>query len=88
MRYLPLSSDDRFDMLARIGVETIDDLFADAPRDALLKAPLDLPLRKSELEVERRLGRLAAKNRRGERRSAFSSAPALTSIMCRPASII
>src|SRR5271157_4677075 len=63
MRYLPLSSDDRFDMLARIGVETIDDLFADAPADALLKAPLDLPLRKSELEVERRLGRLAAKNR-------------------------
>jgi glycine dehydrogenase subunit 1 len=63
MRYLPLSSDDRFDMLARIGVETIDDLFADAPAEALLKAPLDLPLRKSELDVERRLGRLAAKNR-------------------------
>ena len=63
MRYLPLSSDDRFDMLAQIGVATIDDLFADAPADALLKAPLDLPLRKSELEVERRLGRLAAKNR-------------------------
>jgi glycine dehydrogenase subunit 1 len=63
MRYLPLSSDDRFDMLARIGVATIDDLFADAPAGALLKAPLDLPLRKSELEVERRLGRLAAKNR-------------------------
>ena len=63
MRYLPLSADDRTDMLARIGVETIDDLYADAPADALLKAPLDLPLRRTELEVERRLGRLAAKNR-------------------------
>jgi glycine dehydrogenase subunit 1 len=63
MRYLPISADDRSDMLARIGVETIDDLYADAPIDALLKAPLDLPLRRTELEVERRLGRLAAKNR-------------------------
>ena len=62
MRYLPLSADDREDMLAQIEVETIDDLFVDAPRDALLKAPLDLPMRKSELEVERLLGALAAKN--------------------------
>jgi glycine dehydrogenase subunit 1 len=63
MRYLPLSEDDRSDMLARIGVASIDDLYADAPAEALLKAPLDLPLRRTELEVERRLGRLAAKNR-------------------------
>jgi glycine dehydrogenase subunit 1 len=62
MRYLPLSSDDRADMLARIGVETIDDLFVDAPREALLKSPLDLPRRKTELEVERRLAAMAAKN--------------------------
>jgi glycine dehydrogenase subunit 1 len=62
MRYLPLSSDDRADMLARIGVETIDDLFADAPGETLLKTPLDLPRRRSELEVERRLAGLAAKN--------------------------
>ena len=62
MRYLPLSSDDRADMLARIGVESIDDLFCDAPRDALLKSPLDLPHHRSELEVERHLARLAAKN--------------------------
>ncbi|MGO9431089.1 aminomethyl-transferring glycine dehydrogenase subunit GcvPA [Rhodoblastus sp.] len=62
MRYLPLSSDDRADMLARIGVETIDDLYADAPAEALLKSPLDLPRRRSELEVERRLAAMAAKN--------------------------
>ena len=62
MRYLPLSSEDREDMLARIGVEAIDDLYADAPRDALLTEPLDLPRRKGELEVERRLSALAAKN--------------------------
>ena len=87
MRYLPLSSDDRFDMLARIGVETIDDLFADAPAGALLKAPLDLPLRKSELEVERRLGASGGKKPSRPAKVRFSSAPAPTSIMCRPASI-
>jgi len=62
MRYLPLSAEDREDMLARIGVATIDDLFADAPADALLKTPVDLPGRQSELSVERRLAGLAAKN--------------------------
>ena len=62
MRYLPLSDGNRADMLARIGVETIDDLFADIPADTLLDAPLDLPRRKGELEVERILARMAAKN--------------------------
>src|SRR3954462_1212157 len=62
MRYLPLSDADRGEMLARIGVEAIDDLFADVPDDELLREPLDLPRRKGELEVERILGRMAAKN--------------------------
>jgi glycine dehydrogenase subunit 1 len=62
MRYLPLSLQERDDMLLRIGAAAIDDLYADAPRDALLSRPLDLPLRKTELEVERRLAALAAKN--------------------------
>lgn len=62
MRYLPLSEADRGDMLARIGVSSIDDLFADIPADCLLKGPLDLPRHKSELEVERHIGRMAARN--------------------------
>src|SRR5919205_4334178 len=62
MRYLPLSDTDRSEMLARIGVRRTDDLFADVPADELLREPLDLPRRKSELEVERILGRMAAKN--------------------------
>src|SRR4051812_49395768 len=62
MRYLPLCDADRGEMLARIGVETIDDLFADVPADERLREPLDLPGRKGELEVERILGRMAAKN--------------------------
>src|ERR687897_1519133 len=62
MRYLPLTDTDRGEMLARIGVAHIDDLFADVPRDKLLAGPLDLPRRKGELEVERILGRMAARN--------------------------
>src|SRR5215217_3487036 len=62
MRYLPVSDADRSEMLARIGVATVDDLFADVPGDELLRAPLDLPRRKGELEVERILGRMAARN--------------------------
>ncbi len=62
MRYLPLSDADRGEMLARIGVDNIDALFADVPKDKLLTKPLDLPRHKSELEVERHLGRLAARN--------------------------
>jgi glycine dehydrogenase subunit 1 len=62
MRYLPLTSEDRTEMLARVGVGGIDELFADIPADKLLKAPPALPRSKSELEVERMLSRLAAKN--------------------------
>src|SRR6476619_3128383 len=62
MRYLPLSDSDRSEMLARIGVAGIDDLFADVPKDKLLFGPIDLPRAKGELEVERLLGRLAARN--------------------------
>src|SRR3954467_13434466 len=62
MRYLPLTSDDRSEMLARIGVADIDELFADIPADKRLKSLPDLPRTKSEMEVERVLGRMAGKN--------------------------
>jgi glycine dehydrogenase subunit 1 len=62
MRYLPLDSDDRRLMLRRIGVDSIDDLFADIPRDKRLGELLPMPRRASELSVERTLGALAAKN--------------------------
>ena len=62
MRYLPLTGEDRTAMLARIGAHSIDDLFADIPAGKRLKALPDLPLTKSEIEVERLLGRMAGKN--------------------------
>src|ERR1700742_3463550 len=62
MRYLPLTPEDRSEMLARIGVADIDALFADIPADKRLEAPPNLPRTKSEIEVERALGRMAGKN--------------------------
>jgi glycine dehydrogenase subunit 1 len=62
MRYLPLTPEDRGEMLARIGAGHIDDLFADVPADRLLRALPDLPRREGELAVERLLGRMAGRN--------------------------
>ncbi|MFO1184330.1 MAG: aminomethyl-transferring glycine dehydrogenase subunit GcvPA [Bauldia sp.] len=62
MRYLPLTSDDRAAMLRRIGVGSIDALFADLPEKQRLKKLVDLPRAKSEAEVERIMGAMAARN--------------------------
>jgi glycine dehydrogenase subunit 1 len=63
MRYLPLTPQDRAEMLAVVGAPSIDALFTDVPQSARLAGPVDLPPHQGELEVERALGRLAAKNR-------------------------
>ncbi|MDP3407170.1 aminomethyl-transferring glycine dehydrogenase subunit GcvPA [Bosea sp. (in: a-proteobacteria)] len=62
MRYLPLTDTDREDMLARIGVADVDALFSDVPADKLLKAPVDLPRARGELEVERIMAKMSARN--------------------------
>ena len=61
MRYHPLTQEDRADMLARIGVDNIDALFADVPAGKLLQEPLPFAPHKSELEVERILSNMAAR---------------------------
>jgi glycine dehydrogenase subunit 1 len=63
MRYLPHTDEDRAQMLARIGVASIDDLFSDIPADKRLDAPLALPQHRSELEVSRLMRALAGMNR-------------------------
>jgi len=62
MRYLPLDPSDRALMLARIGAADIDALFADIPADKRLSGLLDMPASMSELEVERALTTMAARN--------------------------
>jgi glycine dehydrogenase subunit 1 len=62
MRYLPLTPQDRAEMLAAIGVQSIDALFADVPPAARLDGPVDLPKAMGELEVERAISAMAARN--------------------------
>jgi glycine dehydrogenase subunit 1 len=63
MRYLPLTDSDRRAMLAAIGVPSVDELFRDVPAAARLSGPVaGLPDHMGELQVERLLAGLAAKN--------------------------
>jgi glycine dehydrogenase subunit 1 len=62
MRYLPLTDADRAAMLAAIGAPSIEALFSDVPMAARHAGLLDLPRAMGEIEVERRLGAMAAKN--------------------------
>ncbi len=62
MRYLPLDDVDRRLMLSRIGVADIEALFADIPAEKRLAGLLEMPLRASEISVERTLGAMAARN--------------------------
>src|SRR3954462_9888519 len=63
MRYLPLTPDDRAAMLAKIGAPSVDALFRDVPQSAVVsRSAFDLPDTQGELEVERALSRMAARN--------------------------
>jgi glycine dehydrogenase subunit 1 len=63
MRYHPLTPDDRTAMLGKIGARDIDALFRDVPKEAVVgRGVFDLPDHQGELEVERALSKLSAKN--------------------------
>jgi glycine cleavage system P protein (glycine dehydrogenase) subunit 1 len=61
-RYTSATDADRREMLATIGVESIDALFADVPEGVRLKRALDLPPGKPEQEVYAYLRDLASQN--------------------------
>jgi len=61
MTFIPHTDADREAMLAVVGVERLEALFADVPERLRFPA-LDLPPRRSELEVERELQRIAAES--------------------------
>jgi len=61
-KYLPHTQSDIKEMLEVIGVDNIDDLFAEIPSE-LMNRDLDLPKSHSELEIYKRFNDLAAKNK-------------------------
>ena len=62
MRFAPHTDDDISQMLATLGLSTLDDLFADIPPDVRLDRPLDIPTGISEMELVHDMRTLAARN--------------------------
>ncbi|HWD27801.1 MAG TPA: aminomethyl-transferring glycine dehydrogenase subunit GcvPA [Rhizomicrobium sp.] len=63
MRYHPLTQADRSAMLSKIGAASVDTLFKDVPSVAVVPlSAFALPDTQGELEVDRMLSRMAAKN--------------------------
>ena len=60
--YLSLTERDRDEMLAAIGVSSVDDLFEQIPEPVRFAGPLDVPPALSESELVRYFEELAAKN--------------------------
>ena len=73
-RYTSATDADRREMLAEIGVESIDDLFEQIPEAVRLGRPLELPDGLSETEVYERSRRLAARNADAESEVCFLGA--------------
>jgi len=65
MRYLPKSPAERQEMLAAIGVKSVEELFSSIPEKYRLKKPLNLPGPFSEQEVIRYFQERAAENSGG-----------------------
>ncbi|HVW48220.1 MAG TPA: glycine dehydrogenase, partial [Solirubrobacterales bacterium] len=73
-RYTSATPDDRAEMLAAIGVASVDERFEQIPGPLRLGRPLDLPAGMSEAEVYERLAALAARNADAEEQVTFLGA--------------
>ena len=62
MRYIPHTPDDVAQMLGRIGVGSLEELFVEIPAAVRLQRPLDLPPALAESDLVRELKALAARN--------------------------
>ncbi len=62
MHYIPNTPEQQREMLLRIGVSSVEDLFGDIPEKALLQKPLNLPRSLSEPELLRHMEDLAFRN--------------------------
>ena len=61
-RYLPMTSQDEKEMLDTIGIQSIDELFADIPEKVRFKGEYKIKPAKSESSLTKELSQLAAKN--------------------------
>ncbi len=62
MRYLPLTDNDRQEMLDKIGVSSVDAFFENVPQEARVDGLFDLPNKQSEMAVEKYFQAQSARN--------------------------
>ncbi len=62
-RYLPLGEADREEMLAKIGVASVDELFSSLPREILVQGELPIAGPLSDQELRRYFRELESRNR-------------------------
>jgi glycine dehydrogenase subunit 1 len=73
-RYTAATDADRREMLSAVGVDSVEELFADVPEAVRLGRPLDLPDGVSEQEVVEELSALARRNRSCDDEITFAGA--------------
>ncbi|MGL6104945.1 aminomethyl-transferring glycine dehydrogenase subunit GcvPA [Romboutsia sp.] len=74
--YIPTTKEDKLKMLEKIGVNSVEDLFNDIPKELRLNRPLKLENGKSELEVSRKIKSLGKQNINLEKLTCFLGAGA------------
>ena len=62
-RYLPMTEQDKVDMLATIGVQTVEELFSDIPEQVRFQGLYNIKPAKSEAALMKELAQLASKNK-------------------------
>ena len=73
-RYLPMTEQDKNEMLSTIGVESIDELFADIPEKVRFNGLYNIKEAKSESALLKELSQLATKNKNTESNVSFLGA--------------
>ncbi|MGG4343082.1 aminomethyl-transferring glycine dehydrogenase subunit GcvPA [Paenibacillus lautus] len=73
-RYLPMTEQDQADMLAAVGAETIEDLFADIPQAVRYNGVLPMSKRLGEPELLKHMRRLSDRNADFDRYTSFLGA--------------
>ena len=81
-RYIPLTEQDKQEMLDVIGAKSIDELFGDVPKDILLNDELQIANAVPETTLFRKLSQIASKNVTKETHTSFLGAGVYDHIFC------
>ncbi|MFC4078270.1 aminomethyl-transferring glycine dehydrogenase subunit GcvPA [Salinithrix halophila] len=73
-RYLPMTEQDRHEMLSVLGIDSVDDLFRDIPENIRFQGRLSVPEPLSETALTRHMARLAGQNASFDRYPTFLGA--------------